>query len=70
MTKRPQEASKPPHNGRGSSGAGLAKTIALFAVFALPAGIVLSKMQASRQDRAEKATFRRLGLDWEQRARY
>ena len=50
--------------------AGIAKTVGLFALFAIPVGILLSKAQERKQARAEKAAFRRLGLDWEQRARY
>ena len=50
--------------------AGVAKTIGLFALFALPVGILLSKMQERKQVRAEKTAFRRSGLDWEQRVRH
>jgi hypothetical protein len=53
-----------PSEGRG----GLAKTVALFALFAIPAGILLSKRQDLKQLRAEKAEFRRLGWDWNRRA--
>ena len=41
----------------------------IFALFAIPVGILLSKRQERKQTQAEKAAFGRLGLDWEQRAR-
>ena len=50
--------------------AGLAKTIGLFALIALPLGLLLSKTKERKQTRVEKAEFRRLGLDWDQRARH
>ena len=50
--------------------AGLAKTIGLFALIAIPVGLLLSKTQERKQTRAEMAEFRRLGLDWDQRARH
>ena len=49
---------------------GVVKTIAIFAAFAIPIGILLTKTQERKQLRAEKAEFQRLGLDWGQRVRY
>ena len=49
--------------------AGIGKTVGLFVLFALPIGILLSKTKERQQTRVEKAEFRRLGWDWEQRAR-
>lgn len=55
----------------GERGAtGIAKTIGLFALFAIPVGFLIGKTQERKQTQAEKAAFRRLGLDWEQRARH
>lgn len=52
-------------NGRGFGGpSGVAKAIGLFAVFAIPAGLLVEKHRASKQLREERAAFRRLGLDW------
>ena len=57
-------------SGEGRGPGGIAKTIAIFALVALPVGILLSKAQERKQLRAEKAEFHRLGLDWSQRVRY
>jgi hypothetical protein len=50
---------------RGSGG--IVKTIALFAVFAIPVGILLSRAQEKKHLRNEKDTFQRLGVDWNKR---
>ena len=55
--------------GRSSRAADIAKTLGFFAVF-LSAGWFLSKRQERKQLEEEKAAFRRLGMDWSQRARY
>jgi hypothetical protein len=47
-----------------------AKGLALFAVFALPTGLLISKMKERQNLREEKASFRRLGLDWNKRFHY
>jgi hypothetical protein len=47
-----------------------AKTLAIFALFAVPAGLLISKMQERKQRKEEKDAFHRLGLDWSQRSRY
>lgn len=62
---RPQAAI----SGERGGAASIVKTIGLFALFAIPAGILLSKVKESKQERTEKAAFRRLGLDWERRVR-
>jgi hypothetical protein len=54
---------------RGSSAADIAKTFALFAVFAIPAGLIISKTKERKQLREQKSSFQRLGLDWNQRYR-
>lgn len=56
-------------SGEGSRIGGAAKTIGLFALIALPIGILLSSLKTKQQIDAEKAEFRRLGLDWDSRAR-
>lgn len=56
-------------SGEGGGRGGFAKTFAIFAAFAIPAGILIAKMQSQRQLREEKTAFRRLGLDWAQRSR-
>ena len=67
---------KPTISGEASSEgcwdgpAGAAKTFAIFALVALPVGILLSKAQERKLHRTEKAEFQRLGLDWSQRVRY
>lgn len=62
---RPQS----PIAGEGLSVGGTATTVLVFAAFALPVGLLLSKMQEARQLEAEKAQFQRLGMDWAQRTR-
>ena len=57
-------------SGEGRGPGGIVKTVALFALFAIPVGIILTKTQEKKQLRDEKASFRRLGLDWSQRVRY
>ena len=57
-----------PSEGRGLGST--AKTIALFALIALPVGLLLSRSQTRQQTQAEKAAFRRTGLDWENRFQY
>lgn len=71
---RPSPFNRPTVSGSmtmtsGERAAGIAKTIGLFALFAIPVGILLSTTQDRKQLQAEKAAFRRSGLDWEQRAR-
>lgn len=44
-----------------------AGTIALFAVIAIPLGILISSIKTREQIRVEQAAFRRVGLDWEKR---
>lgn len=58
-----------PISGEGLSVGGTATTVLVFAAFALPVGLLLSKMQEARQLEAEKAQFQRIGLDWSQRSR-
>jgi hypothetical protein len=55
-------------NDRGA--AGVAKTVGIFALFAIPVGIILTSMQEKKQLREEKAAFQRLGLDWNKRVTY
>lgn len=55
-------------SGRGA--ADIAKIIALFAAFAIPVGLIISKTQERKQLREEKATFHRLGFDWNLRSRH
>jgi hypothetical protein len=59
------EADADPSEGR--SFGRTAGTIALFAVIALPLGILISSIKTREQIRTEQAAFRRLGLDWEKR---
>lgn len=70
---RPPPFNRPAVSGVMTSGergaVSTAKTIGLFALFAIPAGLILSKMQSHSHVQAEKAAFRRSGLDWEQRFR-
>lgn len=54
----------------GSSLVGAIKTIAIFSLVAIPAGLYLARRKDRSQERAERAEFRRLGWDWDQRARY
>lgn len=63
---RPQATISGEDRGPGST----AKTIAIFALFAIPVGIILTKAQEKKQLREEKAAFRRIGLDWNQRVRH
>ena len=73
---KPTIAGEVPSESRHDAGenrggpVGVAKTIAIFALVALPVGILLSKAQERKLLRAEKAEFNRLGLDWSQRVRY
>lgn len=68
---RPSVSSVPTTTTSGErDAAGMGKTLGLFALIALPIGLLLSKTKERQQTRAEKAEFRRLGLDWNQRARY
>lgn len=46
---------------------GAAKTIALFAVVAIPLGLLISSFKTRQQMHDEKTAFRQLGLDWEKR---
>lgn len=57
-----------PSEGRGLGST--AKTIALFALIALPVGILVSRSQARQQTQEEKEAFRRRGVDWESRFQY
>lgn len=60
-----------PSEGRGLGGLGkTAGTIALFALIALPVGILIASRQTQQQTRAEKEAFRRSGVDWEKRFQY
>lgn len=63
---RPQTAIAGSPNGA----AGTAKTVVMFALFAIPVGIILAKSQEKKQLREEKAEFQRLGLDWNKRVAY
>ena len=63
---RPQEAISGESRGSGA----LAKTVAIFAVFTIPVGILLMKSQEKKQIHDEKAAFQRLGFDWDKRVRY
>lgn len=67
--KRP--APRPSVSGetRGDGPVDYAKTVAIFALFAVPAGLLLSKRRERKHLRDEKAAFGRLGLDWNQRFR-
>jgi hypothetical protein len=56
-------------SGDGLTAGGAAKTVLIFAAFAIPTGFLLSKLQETRQVEAEKAQFQRLGMDWAQRSR-
>lgn len=42
----------------------IAKAFGLFALVALPIGLLIEKSKMSKQTREEQAEFRRLGLDW------
>ena len=53
----------------GGKAAAFAKTVGLFALVALPLGLLISRSKARTQTEAEKAEFRRLGWDWDQRVR-
>lgn len=46
----------------------IAKTLGLFAIIALPIGMLIEKTKTRKQDRVEQAEFRRLGLDWNLRS--
>jgi len=64
--------SRPTISGEARGGSGpvdFAKGVAIFAAFAIPAGLIISKMQERKHIREEKASFRRLGLDWDKRFR-
>ena len=71
----PLERGQPAYAQRTVSGAevgggkiaGFAKTVGLFALVAVPVGILLSRSKERRQAELEKAEFRRLGWDWEKR---
>jgi len=54
---------------RGSGPVDFAKTLAIFALFAVPAGLLISKLQERKHLREEETAFRRLGLDWNLRSR-
>lgn len=54
---------------RGSGPVDFAKSLAIFALFAVPAGLLISKMQERKHLREEKTAFRQLGLDWNLRSR-
>jgi len=47
-----------------------AKAIALFAVIAIPLGVIISSIKTREQIRAEQAVFRRSGVAWERRFLY
>lgn len=47
-----------------------AATIALFAVIALPIGMLISSANTRKQESAERDAFRRAGLDWNKRFQY
>jgi len=64
---RPAVSGETERRGRAAEGA---KSLAIFAVFAIPAGFLLSKRKERKQLLEEKADFRRLGLDWNKRSRY
>ena len=51
----------------GGKLAGFAKTVGLFALVALPIGLLISRGKERRQVELEKAEFRRLGWDWDKR---
>ena len=49
----------------------IAKAFGIFALVALPIGLLIEKSKTSKQTREEQAEFRRLGLDWNaSRGRY
>jgi hypothetical protein len=54
----------------GRSVGRMAKTIGLFALVALPVGILISSVKSRNQTESEKAAFRRVGLDWNKRFQY
>ena len=54
-------------SGEDRGASGVAKTIAIFALFAIPVGLILTKTQEKKQLREEKDAFRRAGLDWNKR---
>lgn len=65
--ERPMYVAADPSEG------GVGRTVAafaLFAVVALPVGLLISSIKSQQQLREEKAAFRRLGLDWEKRFQY
>jgi len=57
-------------SGEDRSPGGLAKIVTIFALFAIPVGIILTKVQEKKQLREEKAAFCRIGLDWNKRVTY
>jgi len=48
----------------------MVKTIGLFALTVLPVGFLISSVNSRKQTEAEKAAFRRAGLDWDKRFQY
>lgn len=54
-------------SGEDRGPGGIAKTVAIFALLAIPVGIILTKTQEKKQLRDEKAAFRRIGIDWDKR---
>lgn len=53
--------------GEGSRVGQMVKTVGLFALIAVPVGFLISSAQSRKQLEDEKAAFRRVGLDWNQR---
>ena len=68
LPQHPQIGAEPGGNGLRTA-IDIVKTLGLFAVVALPIGLIIDRTKASQQTRAEKAEFHRLGLDWSQRVR-
>lgn len=66
--ERPTYVAADPSEGR--SVGRVAGAVALFALVALPVGILLSSIKTREQIRAEQTAFRRTGLDWEKRFQY
>jgi hypothetical protein len=57
-------------DARGNGSVGFGTVLAVLALVALPAGVFLSKLRQERKElEEEKAEFRRLGWDWNQRVR-
>jgi len=54
----------------GRSVGRMVKTIGLFALTVLPVGFLISSVNSRKQTEAEKAAFRRAGLDWDKRFQY